>query len=152
MTQAAFLQPGEGETLSIVGEVVRVLADSASTGGACFVFEETTRPGGGPPLHTHAHEDEFFFVAEGVMKFVVDGRESIVPAGGFAVAPRGSVHSFRNEGDAPSRMVITCIPAGLEAAFRAADDLERAGRASPEALADVFRPHGVEFVGPPLEP
>src|SRR5690554_3399760 len=100
--EPAFLQPGEGESLRIVGESVRVLADGASTAGACFVFEETTRPGHGPPLHTHAREDEFFYVVEGSVKFVVDGRETVVRAGGAAFAPRGSAHTFCNVGDSPS--------------------------------------------------
>ena len=54
--QPFVLSPADGERLSLVGESVRVLADAKATGGRCFIFEETTPPGGGPPLHRHAIE------------------------------------------------------------------------------------------------
>ncbi len=98
--------PYGGEILSVVGERIRVLADAASTGGRAAIFEETTAPGMGPPLHRHGRDDEYFFVVEGTVKFVVDGREFTVEAGGFALAPRGSTHTFRNVGSSPSKMQL----------------------------------------------
>lgn len=141
---------GDGEILIVVGERIRILADGASTGGRAAIFEETTPPGMGPPLHRHGREAEYFYVIDGSVKFVVDGREATVHAGGFADAPRGSSHTFRNIGSTPARMLITCIPAGLERAFREADRLGREGRADPESLAHLFRDYEVEFLGPPL--
>ncbi|TWT45373.1 Quercetin 2,3-dioxygenase [Phycisphaerae bacterium RAS1] len=141
---------GEGEILNVVGDRIRILADSKASGGACVVFEEITAPGGGPPLHRHGRDDEWFFVIDGRAKFSVDGRETIVGPGGFVFAPRGCVHTFRNVGDGPSRMIISCVPGGLEGPFREADQLAREGRATPETLAAAFRKFDLEFVGPPL--
>jgi len=148
---AVVRQPGEGELLNVVGDRVRILADSAMTGGKCFICELCTDPGHGPPLHSHGRDDEHFFVAEGTVKFVVDGREFVVGAGGFAFAPRGSIHAFANIGKAPSRMIVTCCPGGLEVPFRAADTLAREGRMNPDTLAAAFRDFDLEFVGPPLK-
>lgn len=116
------------------------------------MFELHTNPGVGPPLHRHGRDDESFFVVEGTVKFVVDGREFVLGAGGFALAPRGSVHAFVNVGASPSRMLVTCCPAGLEGPFRVADRLVREGRMTPEALAAAFREYDLEFLGPPLKP
>lgn len=150
-TRCAFTLPADGgEIVNVVGDRVRILADGVATGGQAAIFEDITAPGMGPPLHRHQRDDEFFFVIDGTVKFSVDGREFVAAAGGFAFAPRGSVHTFRNVGATPSRMLVACTPAGLERAFREADQLAREGRASPETLAAAFGRIGVEFLGPPL--
>jgi mannose-6-phosphate isomerase-like protein (cupin superfamily) len=151
MSEAMIRQSGEGEVLNVVGERIRILADSAMTDGKCVIFENISEPGSGPPLHRHGRDDEFFFVVEGTVKFLVDGQESVVSAGGAALAPRGSVHAFANVGTQPSRMIITCCPGGLEGPFREADRLQREGRVSPESLAEVFGRFDLEILGPPLE-
>lgn len=150
--RAIFLAPGQGEALSLVGERVRVLADGRASAGRCLIFEETTPPGGGPPLHRHSRDDEYFYVLQGRFAFVVDGARFTAEPGAFLCAPRGSTHTFRNTGATPGRMLILCAPAGLEAPFREADAAERAGAASPERLATIFARAGVEFLGPPLGP
>mgnify|MGYP001439169053 CR=1 FL=1 len=138
------------EILNVVGDRIRILADSEATGGKFLVFETITQPGSGPPLHRHTHDDEFFYIAEGSVKFEVDGVTRIVDAGGTAFAPKGSVHAFACAGQAPSRMIITCCPGGLERPFRECDALAREGRATPETIEAAFRKFDLEIVGPPL--
>lgn len=139
-----------GEVLNVVGDYVRILADGTCTNNQCVVFEEIAQPGGGPPLHTHDLEDEFFFVIEGTVKFSVDGKESIVGPGGFVCATRGSIHTFKNIGATPSRMIISCTPAGLEIPFREAARLPES-ELTPERLTEIFGRAGIRFVGPPLD-
>ncbi len=143
---------GQGEVLNVVGETIRILADSRATGGACLIFENVTPPGQGPPLHRHGRDDEYFFIVEGSVKFSLDGKETTVGAGAFVHAPRGSVHTFRNVGAQPCRMLVICLPAGLEGPFRAADRLAREGRVSPETLAAAFGAFDLTIHGPPLGP
>jgi hypothetical protein len=46
------------------------------------------------------------------------GDETVTAAAGTAVhLPPGLAHSFKNESDAPARMIITVTPAGLEEMF-----------------------------------
>jgi mannose-6-phosphate isomerase-like protein (cupin superfamily) len=144
-------QPGKGETLHVVGETIRILVDSAATGGACLVFENTSPPGSGPPLHRHGRDDEAFFVVEGTVKFSVNGQEAMLGPGGFAFAPRGSIHTFLNVGPGPCRMIITCTPGGLEVPFRECDALARQGRMTPEAVTAAFQKFDLDIMGPPLK-
>lgn len=140
----------QSEILSVVGDRIRILADSEATTGKFLVFEVVTQPGSGPPLHRHTHDDEFFYIAEGTVKFEIDGVTRIAGAGDSAFAPKGSVHAFVSAGDVPSRMIITCCPGGLERPFRECDALEREGRATPETIQAAFRKFDLEIVGPPL--
>ncbi len=151
MSQSIIQQPRDGERLNVVGEQIRILADSKVTDGKYVVFEEISPPGGGPPLHRHDRDDEFFFVVDGAVKFQIDGRESALSAGGAAHVQSGSIHTFANVGSRPSRMIIVCCPGGIEEAFREADELARSGAATPEKLAAVFHQVGIEFLGPPLQ-
>lgn len=151
MSALQFIPPGEGETLTVAGDRVRILVDSSHSDGRCLQIESTIPPGGGPPLHRHSREDELFFVLEGNVKFHVNGQDSVAGPGASVLAPRGSVHAFRNMSAAPARMLITCLPGGLEQAFRAVDRLASRGPVSPEQFAEAFRAVELEILGPPLE-
>jgi quercetin dioxygenase-like cupin family protein len=153
---AIIRQPAEGETLSVVGDQMRVLADSASSSGACAIFEETSTFGVGPPMHRHARDDEHFYVLAGLYKFSVNGQESILGPGGYAFAPRRSVHTFLNitptTSPTPGRMLVVCTPGGLENPFRVCDRLAKEGNNSIDAAVEAFKQHDLEILGPPLSP
>ena len=76
---------------------------------------ESLMPGGaaGPPLHKHAF-DEAFYVLEGELTVLVDGRLGSVGAGELAFAPGGVPHTLANRGSEPVRFLIVCTPAGFE--------------------------------------
>ena len=38
--------------------------------------------------------------------------------GGFAYAPRGTIHNFRNTAETPSRILVGFTPGGMEGFFR----------------------------------
>jgi quercetin dioxygenase-like cupin family protein len=107
----------QGRTIAIVGDVYRFLATGAETGGTYASFEALVPPGGGPPPHVHTREAESFYVLEGEMTFRAGDETVRAAAGAFVHLPPGLAHSFRNESDAPARMIITMTPAGLEEMF-----------------------------------
>ncbi len=106
-----------GGWIALAGDAYRFLARGEDTDGALAVLEAVIPPGGGPPPHTHTHEDESFFVIEGEVTFRVAGERRTLSPGGFVMAPRGVSHAFRNESTLPARMLIQWSPAGLERMF-----------------------------------
>jgi quercetin dioxygenase-like cupin family protein len=138
------------EVLDVLGNKIRVLVDSEASGGKCAIFEDSAQPGSGPPLHRHGVDDEYFHVLEGTVKFSLNGNESIHHAGDFVTAPKGSVHTYRNIGTGPLRMLVICCPGGLEVPFRKVDRLSREGPLNLEAVAAAFAEFDLRFVGPPL--
>jgi quercetin dioxygenase-like cupin family protein len=111
--------PGEGQVISFgdAGAVtLKVVGrDSAGTMSAYeFVVPPATA---GPPLHLHQSWDEAFYVLEGVMTFLIDGRTSSAPAGSFVFIPRGIPHTFWNESAATAKQLTVFHPAGIEAYF-----------------------------------
>ena len=68
----------------------------------------------GPEAHTHAAEDDSFYILEGELTFSVDGEEVVAGAGSFVLVPPGVPHGFANRGDAVVRMVNVHAPAGFD--------------------------------------
>jgi quercetin dioxygenase-like cupin family protein len=148
MAQAVVVGPGEGTTVQgPAGGPLTFKVRGEQTGGRMLAFENVVAPGDGPPVHTHAHEDEAWFVIEGELRFVIGGEESVAPAGSFVFVPRGTPHAFHNAGTAPARLLLVFTPAGMERFFDAFAQLDAP---DPQAFRALGAPAGMEVVGPPL--
>lgn len=119
------------------------------TGGRLTVIENVIAPGDGPPLHTHAAEDETWVVLEGTLRFRLGDEEAQAPPGSFVFVPRGTVHAFQNVSEAPARILVSFSPAGMERFF---DAFARLGPDEdiPAAFRRLGAEVGMDVVGPPL--
>lgn len=134
-----------------VGITINVLIPAAASGGSSCMFEEVTGPGGGPPLHVHAGQDECFYFLEGSYLLHVDGKEWRVDAGDVAVVPRGTPHAFVNIGTTPGRLLFTLTPAlEGEQFFLELAEVLKEGPPDPARLNRRFARMGFTVVGPPL--
>jgi quercetin dioxygenase-like cupin family protein len=109
--------PQQGRTIAFVGDVYRFLATGEDTNGKYALIEALVGPGGGPPPHVHSREEEGFYILEGEITFTINGEWVVATAGMFANMPVGTLHSFKNEGSRPARMLVAVAPAGLERMF-----------------------------------
>ena len=103
---ACVVPPSGGKVIRAFGDEITVHLGGGETGGKYTMFTDVTPPGGGPPPHRHLNEDEWFYVLEGRAEFFKDGVWTEAPVGTAAFMPRGVVHSFRNPGDKPLRMLV----------------------------------------------
>jgi quercetin dioxygenase-like cupin family protein len=144
------VRPGAGPTIQgPVGGPLTFKLRGDQADGALTVFENVIAPGDGPPLHTHADEDESWYVLEGTMRFKLDGRLHTAPAGSFVFAPRTAPHAFQNMGAEPARMLVWFTPSGMERFFDGFATLPD-GSDIPAAFARVGGEVGMEVLGPPL--
>ena len=112
MTGQGLLGPGEGLRLTARGSVMAFKAVADQTGGDFSLMERTLPPGGRrPPAHRHVNCSEAFFVLDGQISFVVDGRDLTGGPGDFLLVPRGAAHTFGNEGTEPARLLVLHAPA-----------------------------------------
>lgn len=133
------------------GGVYRIVATGDETANSIFAFEATEPPGGGPPLHIHAREEEFFLVLEGEVSFFIDGQVIRRGPGGSAFVRRGTPHCFKNTSDRTARLLVLFTPADIEGFFEYGA-AENGHPPSEElmferliALAPVF---GLDVLGP----
>jgi quercetin dioxygenase-like cupin family protein len=118
----------------------------AETNGAALVIEHVGLQHGGPPVHFHLHQDEWFYVMEGKLVFQVAGERKTLTAGESILGPRGVPHGFCAVGEKPGRMLIAFTPAGkMEGFFR-----EAAAPNGPKMTPELFAKYDMQYVGPPL--
>ena len=155
--QLIHARPGEGPAFSAVGDVYRILATGEQTGGVYVLSEARVLPGGGPPPHIHHREDESFFVLEGEIVFLLGDQRVTAKAGTFIQGPRGIPHAFKNESDAPARMLIHVAPPGFDKFMAELAQPVPSFDSPPvpvtpadiQKLLAVAPKHGIEILPPP---
>lgn len=116
------------------------------TSGGLFIVEHANLMKGGPPLHLHLHQEEWFYVMEGKVLFQIGDARTQLGAGDSVLAPRNIPHVFTSVGEKPGRMLIGFTPAGkMEQFFR-----DTAIPNPPHEDAEFYRRYEMEMVGPPL--
>lgn len=112
-----------------------------------FVIAEWRDPGGPPgpprfiaPLHLHRHDDEAWYVLEGVLRVRVGESEVEARAGSAVFVPRGTPHTYWNPGQEPARYLLVMASRiyGLIQEIHALTDR------SPAALNAVFAKYDSE--------
>jgi quercetin dioxygenase-like cupin family protein len=92
-----------------------VKAGELGQGRRVAVVEYTTRRGEEPPEHTHATEDEMFYVLQGALIFRCGDDTFEVDDGGFVFLPRGIPHGYTIRGEGDVRLLVVTSPAQEDA-------------------------------------
>lgn len=112
------------------------------TAGGLFLIEHRNLQPGGPPLHLHLNQEEWFYVVEGEVAFQVGEQRLRLNPGESVLAPRRVPHTFCSVGTIPGRVIIAFTPAGkMEQFFEDTKNVITAD-------AEQFRRCEMELVGP----
>ena len=141
--------PGEGEIVLIPdGRQFLFKTVGKDTAGAYSLGEFVLPPGGAALPHIHWGNDEAYYVLDGEFTVGVGEQSVIARAGSFVLVPRGTVHSLRNGGTRPGKLLFVISPAGMERMFveigqiLSARDLPP-DRAAIQAIRDKYRTQDV---------
>jgi mannose-6-phosphate isomerase-like protein (cupin superfamily) len=104
------LATGEGRSFWVLGDLCTVKL----SGDALSVAEMTVFPRNGPPPHIHEREDESFWVVDGHFSILLGDRRFKAEAGAFVHVPHGTLHTYRNDGTVPGKMIVMITPGGFE--------------------------------------
>jgi len=113
------------------------------------VFEQTgLTPNGGPPLHIHPFQDEWFYVIEGEYLFQVGSDKYEMKTGDTIFLPRNIQHAFIQLSE-KGKMLVSYLPSGkMEAFFKVTNEWK--SPPSQEEIKNVFEDHDMKIVGKPL--
>jgi quercetin dioxygenase-like cupin family protein len=131
----SYVPAGSGQAYWVMGDRFTYLVTGEETGGSYFTLTAHLAPNAGPPPHVHHLEDEQFYVLEGNLTFHVGDLTIEAKAGDFLHIPRKTVHWFKN-GPAPSRVLATFSPAGIEGFFRDVGEPVTDPSAAPPPVTD----------------
>ncbi len=142
------IPPGEGKIIRAFGAELEVHLTGEQTGGRSMLATTHQPPhSDGPPVHYHEKEDELFFVLEGRMAFLCDGQWKELGPGGVAFAPRLSVHTLKNVGDTPAKVLTYAAPSGFEVFFaRCAEEFAKPGGPDRARIIAISAEHGIHYV------
>lgn len=136
----------EGRPLHVIGNEVTQKLTMDETGGAYYVFEAVTPPGGGVPPHVHQHEDEVIYVLGGEYEFMLGSKKFKATAGAVINFPRRVPHAFTNCGVQPGKTLWHVIPGtAFEQFFNELGGLP-AGPPDMAQVAAIFGKYDIELV------
>jgi len=146
-------QDRAGEELLIMGGRFDLKVSTKDTEGDLCIYDTRRSSKGGPALHLHHSQDEWFYIIR--REFVVRvGDETLkLGPGDSAFAPRKVPHAFAMVSEGEGQMLVLFQPAGtMETFFH---DMAKLGREVPKnmeiELKSLFEEHGMKVVGPPLK-
>lgn len=132
---------GHPHTLGFSSFAFKVAADE--TRGGLFIIEHRNLMPGGPALHLHPHQEEWFYVMEGTVVFQVGNQRVQLRPGESILAPRAVPHTFSAVHDA-SHLLIAFCPAGkMEQYF-----LDAEKHPDQAAKAEFMDRYDMEWIGP----
>jgi quercetin dioxygenase-like cupin family protein len=142
-----------GKHLKMKGVTYNVLdlkVSSKDTNGNLSVFEQTGyTPKGGPPLHIHPHQDEYFYVLEGEYQFQAGEEMYYLSAGETIFLRRNIRHAFIQLTE-KARVLVSYTPAGkMEKFFETTDSWTTPP--DEDLIKKTFEDHDMIVVGPPLK-
>ncbi len=147
-----------GEHIKVGGEPLDCKLSARDTDGAVCIFEFTA----GWPCHRHHDQDEWIYVIDGEVQFVVGDKQFRVGAGESVFIPRTVAHIWSPAGAAPARIINVYQPAGtMEEFFRELSNLKDLPTREDvlnktyteqqiDTLHRLFSSHGMELL--PLPP
>ncbi|HET7426036.1 MAG TPA: cupin domain-containing protein [Gemmatimonadales bacterium] len=147
----SFVEPDGGVTVvnPLGGSMVFKLRGE-ETNGRMTALVAVNAPGAGPPLHTHANEDEIMLVTQGAFRFQIGDERREGGVGSVAYIPRGLPHTWQVIGQEAGTMFIVFAPAGMDRFFERMSEY-----AGDPAVLEAFRrigsETGMEVVGAPLD-
>ena len=140
------------EELLIMGGQFDCKVSGKDTDGDLCIYDTLRQEKGGPALHLHHSQDEWFYIIKG--EFIVKVGEDLMHLmpGDSAFAPRKVPHAFAKISDGEGQMLILFQPAGsMEDYFLQVSKLGNSIRDQAHRSSDLMKTHGMEVVGPPLK-
>lgn len=142
-----------GEELVIMGGRFDLKVSSRDTGGDLCIYDTVRDSKGGPALHLHHAQDEWFYVVRGSFLVQVGGETFTIGPGDSAFAPRKVPHAFAMTSDAGGQMLVLFQPAGsMEDFFK---QMSKLGSEIPKnqevVMKQLWANHGMQVLGPPLK-
>jgi quercetin dioxygenase-like cupin family protein len=144
----------EGPAVWFLNTLTIIKATASQTGGAFGLIEQLAPVGAGSPYHVHRAEEESFYILEGQLEFISEGRRFGGGPGAYVFLPRDIPHGFRVIGATTARFLILTTPGGFEGFAtemgEPASDLRLPEPSAPnmEKLTALAAKYRIEILGP----
>lgn len=140
-----------GESIRLFdGDTFFCKVSTKDTDGDLYIFESTRDKKGGPPLHYHYEQDEWWYILEGVFLFKIGDQTLTAKAGDSLFGPRMVPHAFAKTNEGNARILMAFQPAGKMEEHFTAVSKGVYSKMSEEEKHKFRQVNGFEVVGPAL--
>ena len=139
--------PGQARVIRAFGSELHFHLTGEQTEKRLLLATIISPPGNGPPPHYHQNEDESFVLQEGHLSFLSGGNWTEVGPGTVVFTPRGTIHTYKNIGDIPAKMLLTASPSGFDVFFeRCSVEFDKPGGPDMARILEISAEHGIYYV------
>ena len=132
------------------GDTFQTKVSARDTDRDMYIFESTRVKKGGPPLHYHYEQDEWWYILEGEFLFKVGEEMFTAKTGDSVFGPRMIPHAFAKTNEGNDRLLIAFQPASkMEEHFIAVHE-GAYSKLTDEEKHKFRQQNGFEVVGPAL--
>ena len=136
-------EPMQGITWNILGQtyVPKTCTEDS------FSWHATFPVGTFVPPHIHPDQDEYLYILEGKLDFMLAGNDTSATPGDLVRLPRGIPHGIFNKSDQAAKVLFWVSPTGK--LFDLFWGIHNLPKQEPEAVVALSAQHDVDFLPPP---
>lgn len=134
-----YVKAGEGRKFKWKSDHAFVNISAEESGGSLSMIEDNLTTEFALPLHKHAEHAETFFIVEGLVEFVIDGKKIDAGKGDTIHVPPDTPHTVRCL--EPAKMLTLFQAGGLEDLFAAYEQMSTEDFDDPEKMRAVDLQH-----------
>jgi mannose-6-phosphate isomerase-like protein (cupin superfamily) len=112
-----------------------------------FSWHATSPPGTFVPPHIHPMQDEYLYILEGRLEFVLDAEETFATPGDLVRLPMGKPHGIFNKAGATAKCLFWVSP--TRKLYDLFWGIHNMADQNPDAVVALAAQHEVEFLPPP---
>lgn len=142
------VRPDEGRKVRVLSDLVNIKLTAKESQNAMAVMTIDLPPQSFVPPHSHAVEEEGYFVLAGEMLMHLAGKEVVVSQGDFIHVPAGQMHGYRNPHATACKMLAWTIGGAIDEFFVEMGDKIRDLPQDLAHMPAILERHGV-FMPPP---
>ena len=102
-------------------------------------------PGGGVPPHSHATEEEGYFVLQGELTLTIGAETRLLGAGDFGHVPPRTLHGYANQATVPVRFLAWTVGGPIDEFFEAMSQRVTQMPRDGAAMQELTAQYGVKM-------
>jgi quercetin dioxygenase-like cupin family protein len=145
----AFARSAQVAPIQVLSDSITLLHRSADSPGQMSAMVVDVPPGGFVPPHSHAREEEGYFVLEGELSLTIGEECRTLAAGDFGHVPPGTRHGYANSSARPVKFLAWTIGGPIDRFFETMSQSVREMPRDAAIMAQVTAEFGITMAGPP---
>ena len=137
------------EPIQVLSDQLRLLMRSAESPFQMSAMVVDVPPGGFVPPHTHAKEEEGYFVLSGELTLTIGDQSRILASGDFGHVPPRTLHGYANAAAEPVRFLAWTVGGPIDCFFEAMSERVKEMPRDAGAMAEITARFGVDMGGSP---